>query len=57
MHLLAGARQILLELLVEVAERLLVVGLALLDLVEILFEAARVLDVDDVVEALGEQVA
>ena len=56
-HFLAGAREILLELLVERGERLHVVGLALLDLVEIVLEAARVLDVDDVVEALGEQIA
>ena len=50
-----GALQVLLELLVEARERRLVVRLALLDLVEILFELARVVDVEDVVERRAEQ--
>src|SRR5438270_4574021 len=56
LHLLAGAREILLVLLVELLERVDVIGLPLLDLVEILFEVARVGDVDDVVEALGQEI-
>src|SRR5256712_635076 len=56
-HFLAGSREVLLELLVEVAQGLHVIGLALLDLVEIVLERSRVLDVDDVVEALRQQVA
>ena len=57
LHLLAGGRKVLLELLVKRLERLLVVGLALFDLVEIFLEAAGVLDVDDVFEALAQQIA
>src|SRR5439155_1703824 len=56
LHLLAGAGEVFLEFLVELGERLDVVGFALLDLVEVVLEAARVVDVDDVVEALGQEI-
>src|SRR6516164_8170185 len=55
-HFFVGARQILFELAVERGQRTGIVGLALLDLVEIVLERPRVVDVDDVVEALGQQV-
>ena len=54
-HDLLRALQILLELLVEFLEQALVVGLALLDLVELVLELPRVADVEDVVEARAEQ--
>ncbi len=54
-HLLGGALQVLLEALVEGLERFLVVGLALLDFVELVFHPRRVLDVEDVVEDRMQQ--
>src|SRR5262249_9946388 len=55
-HPLLGALPVLHELAVELRERLPPVELPLLDLVELLFHAGRVARLEEVVEALAEEV-
>ena len=55
-HVLFGVLQVLVEALVELAHGLAPVELAVFDLVELLFHPRRVLHVEDVVEALEQQI-
>ena len=55
-HVLLGVAEVLLELLVEIAERVGPLFLAFFDLVQLFFQPGRVLEIENVLEVLHQQV-